>query len=331
MKKSMKLLIGPSRGTWRYTPAVGLGLVGLALVLSSTSERLSMKSTLPVQPKEARGVELDTSGPAWELSRTETYDDYLLARARREIASQAGITVHNIQQSIAALGAAQRQAMLAELHGLRQSATAPFNTQDRYVEKVSTILLKHLNKNGVLEQTIKVELDQYFYVVEQYEEWVRMESGLDVSNQDTPTSTPPTDVTGTVLRDTVHTSFADYAGNIKRMNRNTAGIESFFVGTTVLAMVYYPAYASVEAAVSLVAWGIISYARDVEGRSGVELENGVEKLADAVCFGVDDYPGLYASLLAFAEERLQALNNEMATAEQRAARDFHVVPGTNKK
>ena len=306
---------------WSFVIAGVMVLAGMAIALTGLPERGSSVSSPysgPVVPQDEPTLYPMPTIPAAEL---EDYDVYLLERARREIESRARASAHRIHEGIMEMGALHREAIISDLHGMKSQA-ASVASAGAYHERVVKILLKHLNGEGRLEHLIAGELEQFLYDIERYEQWVLMQSGLyaaepaplerDASKEDA------------FLQAVVEALFADYAGDVQRANRRTAAIEGMFWGTSAATLFVNPLIGAIEFGVSVVALPVIGRVRDVEGRSGIALENGIEELAEGLCYGSGEYPGLYRGMLQVAEQRMIDLEKAMKKAETREARDFYV-------
>ncbi len=306
---------------WSFAIAGVMVLAGITIALTGRPGRGPDAFPLLPGPVALHDEPVLYPMPTVPDARLDDYDVYLLERARREIESRARASAHRIREGILEVGALHREAIISDLHGMKSQARS-VTSAGGYHERVVAILLKHLNEKGQLERLIANELDQFLYDVERYEQWVLMQSGLYAAD---PEALDRDDSgRAAFLQALIEALFADYAGDVQRANRKTAAIEGTFIGTGVATMFVNPVIAAIELGVSVVALPVIGRLRDVEGRSGIALENGIEELAEGLCFGSGEYPGLYRGMLRVAEGRMLDLERAMTEAKFREARDFHV-------
>lgn len=302
---------------WSFAIAGAMVFAGLAVAMTGRPER-GPDSPLPF-PRQTVSHNDPTlyPMPAMPDASLDDYDVYLLERARREIESRARASTQRIREGILEIGAQRREAIIKDWHGIGSRAKS-VTSAEGYHERVVGILFKHLNGEGHLERLIAGELDQFLYDIERYEQWVLMQSGLYAAEPEVLDRDEFKE--DAFLRAVVEALFADYAWDVQRTNRRSNAMDGVFVAggiaTYPLGLAVIPLEMGLYAAVSRV--------RDLDGRSGIALENGIEELAEGLCFGSGAYPGLYRGMLRVAEGRMIDLEKAMIQAESREARHFHV-------
>lgn len=261
------------------------------------------------KPSLTAVLRLEPRAPNGTVLSDEAFVVDLLERARWESEAAATRAAHVFRKAMLVKVDADGAAFLERLAGSANKG-ALTKSKDEYEAYISSRIVDELNKDRALEEELEAACIQYFHDLERIAQEVAIQSGLDV------TSLPAIELTISdfdgLLREGVRGSSRRLANTMQRETQTSAAIGAVSMG----ASLFLPTPFLIDLAVGLAIDKAIEGYRDTGVKLEAQSNEALEELADRICLGSQESPGLYAALLDIASYHNEQLSKMLSEARR---------------
>ncbi len=267
------------------------------------------KPDIPLEIAGRPGSGLVLPGPSSDLSLPEeapkrlTYHEYLVDRVRREGEARAAELVWEIHEEILA-AIWNSGEWVAGFQGISMQYRSYTKSEEEFNRLVAGKVVELINPSNKLEIAINRMIGQYLYDLESLESWALQRA---MAEGELPAAHLAPARADDFLRMIAEGSLQDLSRKVRKENRLSARINGGILVVTIATLPFSWPIALAEAAITVPGEAIVSSQRGVETKTGVAVDNNMEKLADNLCFGMKGQDGLFGGLLSILETRLDLL------------------------
>lgn len=210
-------------------------------------------------------------------------------------------------------------AFLEKLYNLSTTKKELTASKEKHRTFVADKMFAELNANQELNERLAAISFQFLHDLERIAQEVAIQSGLDV--EELPAITLSIDDFDGMLRDDLRLSSEQFASSARSEGRTSVAIGTVSMGVSL----FLPTKFLVDLTIGFAVDSAIEQYRDANTRLEAKLNHSLEELADRICFGDVDRPGLYAAFLDVAYYHNNYMTQLIARSRESVELEKHEI------
>lgn len=228
----------------------------------------------------------------------DTYLHDLLDRALWEAEGVAAKAARAARNAMLEQSEMQDRSFLETVYELTSAREKIAKGKEAHKRLLVDALSEELNQNDGITEYIEAVIFQYLHDLHRIEQEVFIRSGVDVKSF--PEMSLTVEDFESFIREGLHGVMGGFSESLQRESRVRTAIQTSSVAISVGVGFFFPTPFLLDLSVGLAAEHAIDRYRDANVRLEADLNRAMELLADHICFGTEEKPGLYAAFLDLA-------------------------------
>ena len=269
---------------------------------------LTPNSSFSIDP--AKTISLNSSTQKNRTYTDNTYIDYLAERALREAESAALKSTRSFMKEMMSPVEGNDNSFAEKLYSIGANARSLFKSESDYRDYVSKRFLEEITQNIDIKKNLDAVAFEYTDRLKRIAQIVAIESGLDVTNLPSITNITFKGLDGVLCKESWE-STAQLSSTIQDQSKQGTDVQIVLCEIGLLM----PTTLIVDLAIGLGFDTVANSFRDPVGKVAIDSHQASEALAERICFGSNQYQGIYSYLLDIAHDQNSQLRDALRESE----------------
>lgn len=238
-----------------------------------------------------------------------THGDYLIERAWREAEAAAQRGAMEFRQVLLTPVRHDDEAFAKALYSVGANAKSVFKSKEKYREYVSARFYEEIARRVDIQDHLDGILFEYVDRLNRIAQQIAIESGLDIDEL------PFVNLTMENYDQTVEAAIGKSVGGVsssmRRQARSRGAMGVVIFGASVGVSFITPIPFVADLAVGGAVEAVVDNFRDPVGQVAMDSNRAVEQIADFICYGTEQNPGMHGVFLKMARVHILELQNTL--------------------